>query len=209
MNGGGTPETVGLLDLLNRDLAASAARVRGAVVQVLGEGGDGHGGGAGVHLGGGLVVTCAHCVRKREPPVVRLADGRRLRPRRVACDDGLDLAALHVEVAGLPALRLAERPARVGEAVLAVGHPWGSLGAASAGVVVGTRGYGHPAFRGRGWLVVDAHLRPGHSGGPLVDARGDVAGIAAVVAAPDLGGAVPAEAVRRFLGQLEAARRAA
>jgi serine protease Do len=195
---------VALLDLLNRDLAARAAHVRGAVVQVLGEG---PGGGAGVHLGGGLVVTCAHCVRR--PPVVRLPDGRRLRPRRLAVDDALDLAALHVEAAGLPALRLAERPARAGDAVLAVGHPWGSVGAASAGVVVSTGGYAHPAFRGHAWLVVDAHLRPGHSGGPLVDARGDVAGIAAVVAAPDLGGAVPAEAVRRFLGQLEGARRAA
>jgi serine protease Do len=197
---------VALLDLLNRDLAARAGRVRGAVVQVLGDDGA-RSGGAGVHLGGGLVVTCAHCVSR--PPVVRLADGRRLRPRRLAVDDALDLAALHVEAADLPALRLAERPARAGFAVLAVGHPWGSVGAASAGVVVSTGGYAHPAFRGNAWLVVDAHLRPGHSGGPLVDAWGDVAGIAAVVAAPDLGGAVPAEAVRRFLRQLEAARRAA
>ena len=207
MSGDG-PAAVPLLELLNRDLAERVARVRGAVVQVLGAEAA-RSGGAGVHLGSGLVVTCAHCVRRDAPPVVRLADGRRLRPRRLAVDDALDLAALHVEAGALPALRLAERPARVGDAVVAVGHPWGSVGAASAGVVLSRGGYAHPAFDGRDWLVVDAHLRPGHSGGPLMDARGDVAGIAAVVAAPDLGGAVPAEAVRRFLGQVGAARRAA
>lgn len=203
-------EDAPLLALLNRALAERVARVRGAVVQVRGEGVPGAGCGAGVHLGGGLVVTCAHCVRRDAgPPVVVLADGRRLRPRRLAVDDARDLAALRVDAGDFPALRLSARAARPGDAVLAVGHPGGSVGAASAGVVVSTGGSAHPAFRARDWLVVDAHLRPGHSGGPLVDARGDVAGIAAVVAAPDLGGAVPAEAVWQFLVSFSAARTAA
>jgi serine protease Do len=200
------PDGAALLDLLNRDLASHTARIRSAVVQVHGAG---RRGGAGVHLGGGLVVTCAHCVRREGPPVLVLSDGRRLRPRRLAVDDARDLATLYVETADFPALRLSERPARAGDAVLAVGHPGGSVGAVSAGVVVSAGGSTHPAFRGLDWLVVDAHLRPGHSGGPLVDARGYVVGIAAVVVAPDLGGAVPAAGVRRFLARLDGVRKAA
>ncbi|MDX1531620.1 MAG: trypsin-like peptidase domain-containing protein [Rhodothermales bacterium] len=186
-----------LLGLLSDGLAAGVARARASVVQVR-SGRRSGGGGSGVVIGAaGLILTSAHVLHRRYPPVV-LADGRRLRAHLVAADPRRDLAVLAVEAAGLPALALATDPARPGSAVFAVGTPFGEVGAATAGVVLSVGR--HPAWGGAGpWVWTDAHLRPGHSGGPLVDAAGRVIGVNTLVVAPDLGAAVPASVARSFL----------
>jgi serine protease Do len=189
-----------VLQELNQGLAAQAERVRAAIVQVRS---GAHGGGTGIVLrAGGLILTSAHVVRRRYPRVT-LADGRALTAQVVRYDEGLDLAALRVEADGLPALALGDSERlRPGDLVQAVGHAWGLLGSATAGVVVGTRApWLGPSLGGRPWVVVDAHLRPGHSGGPLVDARGEVVGVNTMVVASDHGVAVPAHLVRRFLAE--------
>jgi S1-C subfamily serine protease len=61
-------------------------------------------------------------------------------------------------------------------------------------------------------VAVSLHLRPGHSGGPLVDSRGRLIGINTMMAGPEVGLAVPVDAVDRFLRAntpREQARRAA
>jgi serine protease Do len=69
---------------------------------------------------------------------------------------------------------------RVGELVYAIGHPWGSVGAVSAGIVGGVG-----ELRGRGssarYVRSDVTLAPGNSGGPLLNARGEVVAINAMV----------------------------
>jgi S1-C subfamily serine protease len=55
-----------------------------------------------------------------------------------------------------------------------------------------------PEF-GRNWIAASLHYRPGHSGGPLVDAGGRLVGINTVMAGPDVGLAVPVQEVKIFL----------
>jgi serine protease Do len=145
----------------------------------------------------GLILTNAHVVR-RSYPQVWLFDGRRMNAQVLAHDEALDLAVLAVEVSGLPALPIAEKQARPGDWVLAVGHPWGLRDTATAGIVVET-GDALPHLGGRAWIMADLHLAPGNSGGPLVDAQGDVLGVNTMLTAHGLGVAVPASEAQAFL----------
>ncbi|MGH2536423.1 MAG: S1C family serine protease, partial [Candidatus Promineifilaceae bacterium] len=147
----------------------------------------------------GLIVTNAHVIQRR-PAEVRLADGRRLAARLLACDEGCDLAALSIAAGDLPALELANgRGPRPGEWVLALGHPWGVAGAVSAGMVIAA---GRPleGLRFDGALIqAGLQLRPGHSGGPMLDCAGRLVGINTMINGPAVGLAIPAGAVKRFL----------
>jgi S1-C subfamily serine protease len=57
------------------------------------------------------------------------------------------------------------------------------------------------AGSGRELIQVDLPLRPGYSGGPLVDVRGRLLGINTMMAGPEVGLAVPVHEVKRFLRQ--------
>jgi serine protease Do len=120
----------------------------------------------------------------------------------LAADADRDIAALAVEANHLPTIALGEsKQLRPGQWVLALGHPWGVLGAASAGVVIDTgRPPEMPNNRGE-FIQVGLHLRPGHSGGPLVDAQGRLVGINTMITGPEVGLAVPVHEVKHFLRQ--------
>ncbi|MEJ2211635.1 MAG: trypsin-like peptidase domain-containing protein, partial [Anaerolineae bacterium] len=102
---------------------------------------------------------------------------------------------------GLPAeARGDSRRLRPGQWGLALGHPWGVAGAATAGMVVGVgRRLPEMPLSDWSWIAVGLHLRPGHSGGPLVDGEGRLVGINTMMAGPDVGLAVPVHEVKRFL----------
>jgi S1-C subfamily serine protease len=125
-----------------------------------------------------------------------------LAARRLAFDADYDLAALSVEAADLPAMAMGDsRELRAGDWVMALGHPWGVRGAATAGVVIDV---GVPPEMGRirrELVQVGLHLRPGHSGGPLLDRNGDLVGVNTMMAGPNVGLAVPVHVAKRFLRQ--------
>jgi S1-C subfamily serine protease len=148
----------------------------------------------------GLVVTNAH-VAGRGPLKVELADGRVLEAEILAVDRDRDLAALHIRAEGLPTAQLADsRAVRPGQWVMALGHPWGVVGAATGGVIIGMgREWPEMPPARQDWLVVSLHMRPGHSGGPLVDARGRLLGINTMINGPDVGFAIPSHVVVEFL----------
>ncbi len=187
-----------LLKRLNEALAGVAARARRSIVQVQ-NGRSGAGAGVVVQAAG-LIVTNAHVVRKRYPHVT-LADGRTLRGHVLGYDAEEDLAALAVEADDLAALPLGDaRAARPGDLVQAIGHPWGLVGAATAGVLMATdAAFLAPRLQGRDWLVADLHLWPGNSGGPLLDAAGRVLGLNTMLVGTGLGVAVPTHRVGAFL----------
>ncbi len=85
---------------------------------------------------------------------------------------------------------------------MALGHPWGVANAATAGVVIGI-GTDFPEMRrsGREWIAVSLTLRPGHSGGPLVDVQGRLVGINTIMTGPEVGMAVPVHVAKFFLKQ--------
>jgi serine protease Do len=158
--------------------------VQRSVVQVRS---SGRGVGAGVIWpGDGLVLTNHHVVsgrRRRGNIRVALRDGRTLEADVVKSALNLDLALLRLEGdhGDLPAAPVGDSDAlRVGELVYAIGHPWGSVGAVSAGIVGGVG-----ELRGRGssacYVRSDVALAPGNSGGPLLNARGEVVAINAMI----------------------------
>jgi serine protease Do len=189
-----------ILQQLNNDLASVANGASHSLVQV--HNGRGGAGSGTIWHPQGLIVTNAHVVHGGRI-WVRLADKRDLPARLLATDPNHDLAALAVDAAGLPTIAAGEsRTLKPGQLVMAVGHPWGVIGALTFGVVIGLETYGHgypmqPS--GREWVVVDIHLRPGNSGGPLLDAQGRLVGINTMVNGPDVGLAVPVHVAKRFL----------
>ena len=192
---------VQLIDVLS-DLDGNLERVLEAVRPSLVQVKDGRGGGGAgtVWHPDGLVLTNAHVVAGG-PVTVTFTDGRTLPARLLARDTALDLAALSVEDTGLPTIALGEsRGLRPGQLVMALGHPHGLVGAATAGVVIGMGPSGEDREGSlNDWVSTDLHLRPGYSGGPLVDARGRLVGINFMMNGPDVGMAVPVHVVKAFL----------
>lgn len=194
------PAAWGLGDL---DAAAAdvAARVRASVAEIRGRG-RGRGTGAGVLWRADGIVVTSHHVLPTDHAHVTLADGRTFVGIVVARDPGSDLAALRVPASDLPAATIGDaRSLRVGELVLAIGHPFGLRGALTMGVVTsGPSPAWHSAAKGHPTelLYADLLLGPGSSGGPLVDAQGRVVGINAMVAA-GLALAVPSHVAERML----------
>jgi S1-C subfamily serine protease len=188
-----------LLQQLNDELAGVAERARRALVNISnGRRGDGAGT---IWHPDGLILTNAHVVRLHSPRVT-LPDGRTLPARLLAHDSNLDLAALAVDAQGLPAIELGDsQQLQPGQWVLAMGHPWGVAGAATAGVVIGLGPSLEMAMPGRELIHVGLHLRPGHSGGPLVDIAGRLVGVNTMMAGPDVGLAVPVHVAKAFLRQ--------
>lgn len=83
--------------------------------------------------------------------------------------------------------------------MLALGHPWGVTGAVTAGVIIGVGPVLEMSLPQQELIQVSLHLRPGHSGGPLVDVHSRLVGINAMMPGPDVGLAVPVHAVKDFL----------
>ena len=216
-----------LLPQLNSNLGELADLVRKSLVQVA-AGPRGAGSGV-IFSADGLVVTNAHVVlgrrgcRPGREFQVTFSDGAMATAKLLAKDDGLDVAVLRIDqidgsLADLDPIQIGDSKAlRPGQLVMAMGHPWDVAGAAAAGIAIGA-GPDLPEAPGSGkeWVVVDLALRPGHSGGPLVDHQGRLIDINTMMAGLEIGMAVPAHVVVEFVtgvlgggvdtGRLDAAR---
>ena len=187
-----------LVQQLNDEVAAVVQDGRRSLVQVR-NGRRGAGAGTVWHPDG-LILTNAH-VAGREPLEVLLADGRSLPARVLARSDALDLAVME------PGESRGRRP---GQPVRALGHPWGVVGAAVAGVVIGVeRHWPEGPASEREWICVSLNLRPGNSGGPLIDAQGRLVGVNTVMTGPEVGLAVPVHVAKAFLVEALGSRQAA
>ena len=192
--------------LVARAVAGAGARMiedaRESVVQVRS---GSRGAGAGVIPAAGLVLTSEHVVAGRRPGRdvrVILRDGRSFDAEVTRRSRSLDLALLRLRDApdDLPTAPVGDSDAlRVGELVYAVGHPWGRLGAVTAGIVSGLG-----AARGPGggssvrYVQSDVALAPGNSGGPLLNAGGELVGINAMIFGR-LALSVPSNAARAWM----------
>lgn len=161
------------------------AHVQPSVVQIASA--DASGGtssGAGVIVDEmGTILTSLHILSGGRTITVRFADGTESRAEIVGSLPEKDIAVLRPE-------RLPERvvpatlgdPGRlaIGAPAFAVGHPFGLAGSLSAGVISGLdRSMSAPGLAKplTGLIQFDAAVNPGSSGGPLVDANGEVVGI--------------------------------
>src|SRR5918998_3589111 len=170
-----------------RASAASAGMVGRAQESVVQVRARGRGVGAGVIWDKeGLVLTNHHIVagrRRGTKAAVVLRDGREFGAEVVKRGRDLDLALLRVEdgPGDLPSAPVGDSDElRVGGLVYAIGHPWGRRGAVTAGIVSGLGVVRGPGGRAR-YIQSDVALAPGNSGGPLLNARGEVVGINSMI----------------------------
>jgi S1-C subfamily serine protease len=201
------------LDAYSKAVVGAVERVGPAVVSIYvggaGEAARARGGaGSGVVVTpDGYVLTNEHVVQNVQDARVAFVDGRSVPAIVVGRDPSTDLAVLRAQAAALPYARLATaRPLRVGQLVVAVGNPLGFESTVSAGVV-SALGRSLRSRHGRlieGVVQHTAALNPGNSGGPLVDARGRVAGIntAIIAMAQGIGFSVPASTAQWVLTEI-------
>jgi len=186
-----------LLNAINAQMTTIVDQVLPSLVR-LSNGRHGYGAGTIWHSQG-LILTNAHVVQDRVPKVM-LWDGRTFPAKLLCFDERRDLAALAIEASDLPAIQLGNgETAHSGQWVVALGHPWGVIGAGSAGIVIDVGQPPElPGYPGD-LIQVALQLRPGHSGGPLLEANGRLIGINTMIAGPQVGLAIPLQAVKAFL----------
>ncbi|MEO1088997.1 MAG: Do family serine endopeptidase [Pseudomonadota bacterium] len=157
----------------------------------------------------GHVVTNAHVVGEASKVRVIWADGTEREATVVGRDVPTDIALLAVE-GDMPETYLALADSDdivVGEWVLAMGNPFGLGGTVTAGIV-SARGRDIGAGPYDDFIQTDAPINPGSSGGPLIDASGQVIGVNTAILSPSggnvgIGFAVPSNLVRDIVADLQ------
>jgi S1-C subfamily serine protease len=208
-------------------VAAIAARDTPSVVMIKVD--DGAGTGSGFVISGGYIVTNNHVVTLDGEAAgatlqIDLSDGSSVAGQLVGRDPYSDIAVIRAPgLAGLPALPLGNSDSvAVGDPVIAIGSPLGLADTVTSGIV---SALDRPVQPGAGTgmapevyfdaIQTDAPINPGSSGGPLVNARGQVIGVDAALdtlgsdpitgsqgGSIGLGFAIPVNQVRRVIVQL-------
>ena len=164
----------------------------------------------------GYILTNNHVIEGSSKVTVRLLDGHEYVARIVGTDKDTDIGVLKIDAHGLTPAALGSSDAtRVGEWVLAIGNPLG-------GELTFTVTQGIVSAKGRSrldlgdfdggkviqdYIQTDAVINRGNSGGPLVNARGEVIGINAAIASTTgyytgYAFAVPIDLARHVMDQL-------
>jgi serine protease Do len=168
-----------------------------------------HGVGAGIIWGNNqrrnssLILTNYHVIAHGRQLRAELEDGTEYPARLLAQAPEFDLALLEIDQGNLPAALIADsHMLRVGELVLAIGHPWGQRSAVTAGLVSGlSTAQTRDPDKSIEIIRSDVNLAPGNSGGPLVNANGAVIGINTMILGGDQGIAVPSHIASAFVEQ--------
>ncbi|MFW6057055.1 MAG: S1C family serine protease, partial [Chloroflexota bacterium] len=171
-----------------------------------------YGSGSGVIMrSDGYVLTNRHVVEGADRIEVTLQDRTVLEATEFWLDDALDLAVVKFEASGLPEAEFADpRQLKVGDWVVAVGHPFGvspeTAGATVTAGVVSNTGLAFyiGEFAYYDVIQTDAAINPGNSGGPLVNLAGEVVGInsAGLPGAQNVGFAIGARPAEKVLNDL-------
>ena len=154
----------------------------------------------------GYILTNYHVIEGADRLTVTLGDGRAFRAAVVGIDPAIDVALLRIPSREpLPVAPLGRSETlRVGEWVCAIGNPLGYIHSVTVGVV---------SFLGRkifdqsldALIQTDAAITFGNSGGPLINSRGEVVGMATAISteASNIGFAIPIDQIVAVLPQLQ------
>ncbi len=188
-------------------------------VDISGASGNGEGVGTGIIISAdGEIVTNAHVVLDETAVRVLLPGSTEpISAEVVGTDPGNDLALLRVKATGLPVAKFAaDDSAIVGDQVVAMGFALDLPGEASvtAGIISATsRTMLTENGALNGLLQTDAAISSGNSGGPLLNAAGQVIGINTAVArasgsntASNIGFAISSKEIQKVVGQLRTAK---
>lgn len=165
-----------------------------------------HGIGSGVVISpDGYIVTNNHVIDGAVDIRVTTTDHRVLKAKLVGTDPLTDLAVIKVDAKDLPSVPWADSAdVRPGQTVLAFGNPFGLRFTVTRGIVSAVNRPNPDASDPRKpgqFIQTDAAINQGNSGGPLVDARGEVVGINTFLISPSgsfagMGFAIPTKIVR-------------
>lgn len=133
----------------------------------------------------GYILTNAHVIKGMDKLIVTLKDGSEFEAEVVGSDEKTDIALLKIESAQpLPTVKIGDSDAlQVGEPVLAIGSPYGLDQTVTSGII-SALGRRLPSEDYVPFIQTDAAVNPGNSGGPLMNARGDVIGINSQIISP-------------------------
>lgn len=143
-----------------------------------------HSAGSGVILtSDGYIVTNNHVVANADELSVKLNDNREFKGRIIGTDKNTDLALIKIEGKNLPAITIGNSDKlKLGEWVLAIGNPFSLTSTVTAGIVSAkARTLGASAGSIESFIQTDAAINPGNSGGALVNSRGELVGINAML----------------------------
>jgi S1-C subfamily serine protease len=152
------------------DAQQNATELKKSVVTILSDKGTG----SGFYIADGYLLTDRHVVGTSRFVKVKLSSGKELVGEVIRQDGPRDIALLKTESAGVVPLRCRTADPLVGENVYAIGSPFGTdlAGTFTRGVLSGMRE--HESVR---YFQSDVAVNPGNSGGPLLDANGNVLGL--------------------------------
>jgi serine peptidase DegS len=155
----------------------------------------------------GYVLTNYHVIKAATNISAVLPDGRSVAAKIVGSDEETDLAVLKLDVWNQAAIPIADKPAAVGDVVLAIGNPFGLDKTVTMGIVSAI-GRINPTT-GEDFIQTDASINSGNSGGALVNAYGELVGINSNTWSPTENGgnvgisfAIPVDIAKRVLEQI-------
>ena len=127
----------------------------------------------------GYILTCAHVVSGANTITVELNDGTEYAATIVGSDSSSDIAVIKIDATGLTAATLGNSDnLAVGETVVAVGNPMGTLsGTVTDGIVSAVNRAVEVEGNEMNLIQTDAAISPGNSGGGLFNGKGELIGI--------------------------------
>src|SRR5215831_15733921 len=165
-----------------------------------------HGIGTGVIISpDGYIVTNNHVVDGAVDIRVTMSDRRIMNAKLIGTDPLTDLAVIKIDGHNLPNVPWGDSTAlHPGQSVLAFGNPFGFRFTVTRGIVSALNRpnpFSNDARKPGGFIQTDAAINQGNSGGPLVDAHGEVVGINTFLISPTggfagMGFAIPTQIVR-------------
>ena len=129
----------------------------------------------------GYIVTNNHVVADADELTITLNDNKEYSARIIGTDKASDLALIKIDGKNLPAITIANSDdIKVGEWVLAVGNPFNLTNTVTAGIVSAKA---RSLYQNgvESFIQTDAAINPGNSGGALVNTRGELIGINAML----------------------------
>ncbi|KAA6328976.1 Periplasmic pH-dependent serine endoprotease DegQ [termite gut metagenome] len=158
----------------------------------------------------GYIVTNNHVIETADEISVTLNDNREFKGRIIGVDPNTDLALVKIEGEDFPTIPIGDSDAlKVGEWVLAVGNPFNLTSTVTAGIVSAkARSLGVYNGGVESFIQTDAAINRGNSGGALVNAKGELVGINAVLSSPTgayagYGFAIPTSIMTKIVADLK------
>lgn len=157
----------------------------------------------------GYILTNNHVVDGATDVRVTLPDRREFKARVIGTDPKTDVAVVKIEAGNLPAITVGNsNRLQVGDAVLAIGNPYGVGQTVTMGIVSATGRANLGIEDYEDFIQTDASINPGNSGGALVNDRGELVGINTAILAQGSGGnqgigfAVPVNLARQVMDEI-------